>query len=347
MPILVWFAWALGLMLVALTTRNPLYLAMALLVTRLVHARLVRAGPANAGPGIARFAIIVIPISAVLNGLTIHMGDTVLFTVPGALPLVGGAVTLESMVYGAINGLMLTTILSIFATLNTAVSPREWMRFAPRVYHSVAMTTSIALGFAPQLGRRLRDVRDAQAIRGHRVRGVRDWLPLWMPLLMGSLEQSMQVSEAMVARGFGAVQSERASTRAQLAILIGLAIVLLGWLAPFAPAPAPVAVGAIALGAVVIVWGLRLGSRNAPHTTYRAQAWTRADIAIVATCASATIALLLAPALGWAPSLYYTPYPALTAPGFQIWIGLALLAFATPALLIPSTYFLPSWMLRS
>jgi energy-coupling factor transport system permease protein len=329
---LVWFAWALGWMVVTLTTRNPLYLILVLLITRLVFMRLPRADDEPAGLNIARFGALVIPLSAVLNALTIHVGDTVLFTLPAHLPILGGPITLESLAYGAINGLMLTAVLSIFNTLNSAVAPREWMRFAPRAYQSVAMTASIALGFAPQVGRRLRDVRDAQAIRGHRVRGVRDWLPLWMPLLTGSLEQSMQVSEAMVARGFGAVQSQRASARAQLALLAGLALALLGWLARFSPAlDARLATGTVLLGAGLVVLSLQLGRHNTPHTRYRRQVWTRVDIAIGGVCIAAAAALALAPALGQAPSLGYSPYPALALPGFELGVAAAVLAFAAPA----------------
>jgi energy-coupling factor transport system permease protein len=319
-------------MLVALTTRNPLYLLVMLAITRAVHA-LATGDERRRGLSVARFAAIVIPLSALLNALTSHLGDTVLFVIPGQLPLLSGPVTLEALAYGAINGLMLTTVLSIFVTLNAAVAPREWMRFAPRAYQSVALTASIALGFAPQMSARLREVRDAQAIRGHRVNGVRDWLPLWMPLLTGSLEQSMQVSEAMVARGFGAARAERSMLRTQVALAAGLALVLFGWLAQFAPglAAAAPAMG-LAAGALIVLWAVRAGARDAAHTTYREQPWRARDVAVGAGCALATGALLLAPALGAAATLHYSPFPGLTLPSVTPWVVLALLAFAAPAL---------------
>lgn len=329
---LVWFAWAAGLMLVALTTRNPLYLLVMLAITRAVHA-VAAGGERRRGPSVARFAAIVIPLSAALNALTLHLGDTVLFVIPGQLPLLSGPVTLESLAFGAINGLMLTTVLSIFVALNAAVAPREWMRFAPRAYQSVALTASIALGFAPQMSARLREVRDAQAIRGHRVKGVRDWLPLWMPLLTGSLEQSMQVSEAMVARGFGAARAERSLLRTQVALTAGLALVLCGWLAQFVPGTTAAAPAAgLAAGALVVLWAIRAGAHEAAHTTYREQPWRARDVAVISACALATGALLLAPALGAVASLRYSPYPSLTVPGVTPWVALALLAFAAPAL---------------
>ena len=34
-------------------------------------------------------------------------------------------------------------------------------------------------------------IREAQAVRGHRVQGIRDWLPIVVPLLVSGLERAM------------------------------------------------------------------------------------------------------------------------------------------------------------
>jgi energy-coupling factor transport system permease protein len=309
MHTLAWFTWAAGLMVIALTTRNPLYLSLMLLVTSVVTASMPRYTPRH-GISIARFAAIVIPISALLNGLTVHLGDTVLFTIPGSLPVFSGVVTLEALVYGAINGLMLTTVLSIFNTLNIAVAPHAWMRYAPRAYQSIGIAMSIALSFAPQVSRRLRDVREAQAIRGHRIEGVRDWLPLWMPLLMGGLEQSMQLSEAMVARGFGAANAAASPTSRQWVIVGGLIVVLIGWLSQFfAPQLHWVGVALIIAGAMMILAALLRKGRTASRTSYREQALTGRDAMCIALCLGATALALLPSFLGADSSLFYYPYP--------------------------------------
>lgn len=342
MHTLVWFIWAFGLMAIALSTRNPLYLALLLLIACIVRET-VRS-PDQRGISILRFALIAIPLSAIFNALSVHFGEAVLFVIPGSLPIFSGSVTLEALVYGAINGLMLTTVLAAFSTLSLAVAPREWMRLAPRAYQSVGMTMSIAMGFAPQVTHRLREVRDAQAIRGHRVRGLRDWLPLWMPLLTGSLEQSMQMSEAMVARGYGATQSQATSARAQGLLLAGLALVLLGWVMQLLLANARwLGMGVMLAGVVLLIAAMRLSASNARHTTYREQRWRRRDVAIGLVLAAACAVLLIAPAIGAASSLNYYPYPALTPPPFEIWIGIVLLAFAAPLVY----FFFPNSTLRS
>jgi energy-coupling factor transport system permease protein len=331
MPTLLWFLWSFGLMAIALSTRNPLYLVLLLLVACIVREA-VRT-PSQRGISILRFALIAIPLSAIFNAISVHFGDTVLFVVPGDLPVFSGPVTLEALAYGAINGLMLTTVLAAFSTLSLAVAPREWMRLAPRAYQSVGLTMSIAMGFAPQVMARLREVRDAQAIRGHRVRGLRDWLPLWMPLLTGSLEQSMQMSEAMVARGYGATHSQATSARAQGLLLAGLALGLLGWVMQLLVVNGWwLGTGLLVAGGVLLFAAMRLSAGNAPHTAYRQQRWQARDVVIALMLTATCTGVLIAPALGIAPSLTYTPYPALTAPSFDVWIGVALLAFLAPLL---------------
>ena len=141
-------------------------------------------------------------LSTAFNTLTSHYGETVLFTIPGNLPLLSGPVTLEAMVYGATNGLVLTGMLASFMVLNLALTVRELISLIPQAFFPMAVVTSIAVTYLPTTLRQFRQIREAQAIRGHQMRTLRDWLPLWMPLLVGGLEHAMQLAEAMTARGF-------------------------------------------------------------------------------------------------------------------------------------------------
>jgi energy-coupling factor transport system permease protein len=329
MNALVWFAWAAGLMVITLTTRNPLYLLIALGVTRVMNAGLPR-DLTRAQLPLWRMALFIVPLSALFNAVSVHVGDTVLFNIPGDIPVFSGAVTLEGLVYGAINGLMLVTILSIFQTLNAATAPRDWMRFAPRSYQSIGMTMSIAMGFVPQVIRRLREVREAQAVRGHRVKGIRDWLPLWVPLLTGGMEQSMQMSEAMVARGFGATQSQSSSAKRQTLLAAGLLLALAGWFSRFFALQLewPGWVMVIAGSLTVIASLIRRNST--PHTTLQDQRLTKRDWVCLGLFAAGVLAYVLPALLGTTASLFWSPYPVVTLPAFDVWLGLALLVFIAP-----------------
>ena len=87
----------------------------------------------------------------------------------------------------------------------------------PGFIHGVGVVTGIAVGFVPQMVTSWQAIREAQQVRGHKVRGVRDVLPLVMPLLVTALERARQLAESMEARGFGGqvVPAEQPPTHAE------------------------------------------------------------------------------------------------------------------------------------
>lgn len=337
-----WLLWIASLVAVTLSTHNPLYLALILLIAQVVSSRVALASGTSAPTWWARFGLFVIPISALFNAISVHFGDTVLFSIPGNLPLVSGVVTLEALAYGAINGLLITVVISVFGVFNIAVPPYQLVRSTPRAFQSMGVTVGIALTFVPQTVKRFREVREAQAVRGHRVRRLRDWLPLWLPLLIGGLEQSTQLSEAMVARGFGATQDRATSLRTRMLFALGLALVLAGWLLRFA-AHGVADLGTVLMlaGAGLVVLGLWWSGRAVPHTVYRPQVFTALDAAC-AMISVAVAALLLLP-LPWIPreSLAYYPYPQLSLPIFDPIIGVLMLGWLAPLARLASSSSLP------
>lgn len=346
-----WLLWALTV-LVAASTRNPLYVALVLLIAAAVElagaparpagsaplAGSVRAaGSARSGrlPSSLRFAAVAIPLATLFNGLTVHLGETVLFRLPAGLPLLGGPVTLEALAYGAINGLTLTAIFSGFSTFNQVTPARDLVRLTPRAFHETGVVLSIALTFIPQMTRSVSQIREAQAVRGHRIRGLRDWLPIFVPLLVSGLERALGLAEAMVARGYGAVSDRAHSLRAQALLALGLLALLLGWLGILLlPRWRPVAIASMIGGAGLIVGRLWRAGRSVAHTTYRARPWTARESLVLLGC-GLTLAALLAP-LPFVDreTLSYSPYPRLAPPPFDPSIGLGLLGLLVPALAV-------------
>ena len=84
---------------------------------------------------------------------------------------------------------------------------------APRAFYDLGVVVLIALTYVPQTMQQWQRIREAQAIRGHRWRGVRDWQPLVIPLFIGGLERAMALAEAMVARGYGATARRQQNSR--------------------------------------------------------------------------------------------------------------------------------------
>ncbi len=329
----VWLLWALTALVAASSTRNPFYVVILLLITSVVGVACA------AGPGRRallspfRFALTVVPLSALFNGLTIHFGDTPLFHLPDWLPLLGGPVTLESLAFGTTNGLILTAILGGFTVFNQLTPVRDLVRLVPRAFHEAGIVLSIALTFIPQMTRSLHRIREAQAVRGHQVRGLRDWLPIVLPLLVSGLERAIGLAEAMVARGYGAVLDEEQPLCTQALLALGLLALLGGWLAWLFLSPWKIVVlSGMIVGAGLILAVLWRAGRATPRTFYRTHHWTGRDTLVLLGCGLA-LAVVLLP-LPWIDraTLYYAPYPRLTLPPFDPFVGLGLLGMLAPAM---------------
>jgi energy-coupling factor transport system permease protein len=322
-----WFAWLSAALIVVSTTRNPLYLTLAIAAFMATAHAIRRPGETYAAPlAPGRFALYVISLAALINALLSRVGDTVLLAIPTTWPLIGGPVTAEALVYGALNGLVLTALFTAFAVLNLAVPIRDLIRFIPRAFYPVAVVASIAVTFAPATLRQMQQIREAQAIRGHRIRRLRDWLPLFMPLLTGGLERALQLAEAMASRGF-AGESVTHTGRAQAVSVAGLLAILSGGLLT---AWQQVFWGSllIIIGSAAIVGTLWLTGRSIPHTTYRRAPWGYREWLVTGGALIAVAAFLF-----WgAATRTYNPYPALTWPAFDTLAGMALLGLLLPAL---------------
>jgi energy-coupling factor transport system permease protein len=327
-----WLLWALTVLVTASSARNPFYVVLLLMVTVVVIVACAPAQGRQAPLSPLRFAAVAVPLSALFNGLTVHVGDTVFFRLPEWIPLLGGPVTLEALVFGATNGLTLTAIFSGFAVVNQVTPVRDLVRLTPRAFHEAGVVLSIALTFIPQTTRSLSRIREAQAVRGHRVRGLRDWLPIVVPLLVSGLERSMGLAEAMVARGYGSVSERAQPLRTQGLLVLGLLALLGGWLAfLFLPSWRGVATGVMVLGAALIVGIVWLAGRSVRHTTYRERRWAARDTLAVLGCGVTLAVVTLPLPLMDQGTLYYSPYPRVTLPVFDPFIGLGLLGLLVPA----------------
>ncbi len=229
-----WVIWLAAILIVLTSTRNPIYLGMILLFIALVRlvqrpARAAESGVPTVEISVWRFGLVVVSLSALINALMVHVGDHVLFTIPTWVPLLGGPVTLEAIVFGLLNGLLLTGLFAAFSVVNRVIPMRAALRLVPRAYYPVAVVTSIAVTFVGTTLREIQQIREAQAVRGHRMRGARSWLPVIVPLLEGGMERSLQLAEAMTARGFASTESN-ADARPQLLMLLGLLGLMAGWL---------------------------------------------------------------------------------------------------------------------
>jgi len=339
-----WLVWIAASLIVAMLATNPLYLVIVLLCAALVRACF---GTGDSPLPVWRFGLTVVAFSTFYNALLTHFGSTVLVTLPRALPLVGGPVTLEAAAFGASRGLALWTLFAVSTLLNDVVSPYELVRLTPRFLREAGLVVSIMLAFVPQTVRSFHQVREAQAIRGHRLRGVRDLTALLVPLMTDSLEKAVQLAEAMEARGYGKTQisntqypipkgqTPTSDLQPQMLMVGGLSGVLVGWLVE-AYWRNGIGWAVIGASAVALVLGVRLASSHASQTThYRRQAWSARDT-LLAVFSAVPLAAVVAVALLDPQVLAFYPYPRVMLPPFDVRLGLCLALLGAPALMHPS-----------
>lgn len=348
-----WLIWLTPAMLGALGTRNPFYLLLLIVVGLVVSAWLERSTGLSSrdeggrpqfrgedstrrGRGMLFRAIIwLLVVVALVKGMSIHLGATVLFTLPEEWPIIGGPITLEAMAFAGLDALSLLAVLAIFAAFTNGADYYALLRSVPPFMHQVGLITSIAITFVPQTVVRFAEIREAQALRGHRVRRVGDLIPLVVPLLAGGMERSMNMAEAMEARGFS--RNPPGARRvapivAQSGIALGLGLVLSGgaFLAFFAPTPW---VGwlCIASGILLLSLTLRAVGAGIKRSRYRRSVWRSTDT-LLAIVSLAILAILLTYKLFEPSALVYDPLARLRiyVPAFDPVVACTLLALAVP-----------------
>jgi energy-coupling factor transport system permease protein len=266
--------------------------------------------------------------------LSVHAGDIILFSLPRSWPIIGGPITLEALLYGLSSGASLFAVLLVFAAFNLAVEANRLLRWIPAGLYQAGLIVSIALAFVPQMMASLRDIREAQRIRGYVFRSLRDLVHLFVPLITTGLERSLILAESMEARGFGGIAREAPLSGhnwPRIAALAGLLMVLLSLLWPalgLRPAWDSLLLSGLGLALTLLsIWGR---GRQVKRTHYHHEHWRREDTLVTVACA-VSLALALLARTSSSGALAYYPYPPLSPwPGFAPTVGLAAVLLAAP-----------------
>ena len=349
---LAWWAWALGLLVAASRTTNPVLLGMILGVLALVvAARRPEAAWAGAFSAALRLGLVVIIARTLMQ---VVLGDPiglhVAFTLPQvALPefmagvRLGGLVTWESVLVGATEGLRLATMLVCVGAANSLTPPSRLLRSVPAALYEIGVAVVVALTFAPHLLADARRVSAARRLRGHDEGRISAFARSSGPVLDGGLERSIQLAAAMDSRGYGRagqVSDHERRTQAGL-VLAGFVGVLLGLYGLFdSAAPRLLGWPMLALGAIVAVAGLRAAGRRSPRTAYRPDRWQWPEWLTALVGALTAITFILWPSSALLLSTTPLAWPELSVvPALTVLMALGP-AFWTPPLpssTIPST----------
>lgn len=323
-------------------TRNPFVLAM--LGAAAAYVAVSRRQPGTAGRAVSlfvRMGLVVIAIRVTLTALLgVRSPGTTILTLPSLeLPewaagvSLGGAVTVEQVLFASYQGLQLAVILVCFGAANSVCSSYRLLRSVPPVLHEAGVAVGVAVSLTPQLVVSVTRVRSAHRLRG-RPGGLRGMRGVVMPVLEESLERAIAMAASMDVRGYGRSAAVPAARRrlAAGALLVGLVGLVVGSYALLdGTAPAALRVPALAFGGVAVVVGLGVAGGRVRRTSYRRDVWEASEWG-VSCCGVLAAACVVA--LGGGPGAVTPTAP----PAWPTVPALALVAAAlaaAPAVVAP------------
>ena len=333
-----WIIWAVAANLPPLVSRNPWPLAATLLAVLGVWTAWSAGAAGARWRPLLRLALVFGAVSVLFNLLTAHIGDRAFGALPETWPVIGGALTLNALIYGLLSAIAILSLVAVSATLGAALDWSATMRLLPERMAVLAVAGSVAWSYLPRTTTALVEIREAQMARGYRPRGIRDAAPLVIPLLAGGLERAMITAEALEARAFGAPLAPELTPRPwQVAsLLVGLVTALTGAFA-LALGQLAVAGGLLTVAAASLIAGLFTRRGDEPHlrrTRYRDPVWEQPEW-IVSGIALAVLTVEIAVLLLDPAAFRYEPYPSLTAPSISLPLLVALGLLLAPAAVRP------------
>ena len=194
-------AWSLAALTIAVSTTNPVYRGVVALCA--LNLVLARGRPGVRLRPLVVTAAVAAAIATVVSLLLSHTGAHPLLEVPAGVPAVGGAITLEALVFGMVTGLGIAAALLAVAPLTLVADPYDLVDALPSFLARTGAAIGTALNLIPAMVRSAADIRDAQRLRGWRPRRVRDWPDVAVPVVLTAVESSITLAEAMEARGWG------------------------------------------------------------------------------------------------------------------------------------------------
>lgn len=193
--------WSASALIVVLVANNPAYRVLVLLLA--LNFLVARRRPGQRLGSLARMLLVATLIATGVSMGLSHAGAHVLFVIPSQVLGFAGPVTLESAIFGLASGLGLSAAALAAAPMSVVIDPYQLVDALPRQLERAGTTIAAALNMIPAVGRSYSSIREAQSVRGWRARGPRSYADVLVPVVLTSMESSIQLAEAMEARAFG------------------------------------------------------------------------------------------------------------------------------------------------
>jgi energy-coupling factor transport system permease protein len=147
-------------------------------------------------PYLFKFILPLILFVAVFNMLFTHYGMTTIFEIGDTI------FTFEGLFYGLCQGLMFASIIIWFSCYSQVVTSERFLAVFGKIAPNTALVFSMVLSFIPRMRKNAQEINDARALVDKDISKIKRSIKNFSALLTLTLEESIQVSDSMKARGF-------------------------------------------------------------------------------------------------------------------------------------------------
>jgi len=208
---LTWWIWSLAIAISVARVNSPIFAIAAVGVMGIIIITQREDAPWGKSftwtLKVAAWILFFRSAIGVLIGVPIP--GTTIFSLP-IMPLphwmpgirIGGAVTLERLSSALSEGVIICAIIVVFGAAASLTSPHRLLRVLPIYIYEFGVAVVIATSVLPQLVTSVGRIRQAQRLRGQKVKGFSSYKRVAIPLLEESLARSLELAAAMDSRGY-------------------------------------------------------------------------------------------------------------------------------------------------
>ncbi len=156
---------------------------------------------------IKTFLKVILPLvilSALINPVFVHEGETVLMFFPNGEPI-----TLEAITYGLTSGIMIASAVLWFSCYNEIITNDKIIYLFGKIMPSISLMLSMVLRFVPRFKEQARQMMQAQYGMGKSLKEldfknkIRFYMEIFSAMITWGLEGSIETASSMKNRGYG------------------------------------------------------------------------------------------------------------------------------------------------
>jgi energy-coupling factor transport system permease protein len=178
---------------------HPIFIGISL-ISSIIYSILINK---ERSKKILMFGSITSVIVTLANGIFVHKGITVLFFVKG------NPITLESILYGALSGCMMLSVVMWFACYNEIVTSDKFIYIFGKALPSIALVISMTLRLIPKLIEQTKVIAKSQQVlgldysEGNIFMKLKSCMRIISILVTWALEDAVLTADSMKSRGYG------------------------------------------------------------------------------------------------------------------------------------------------